>query len=584
MIATVWKRFRRYAVAGTLAAAGLAGSAMAQEPAKVDINDLKAKLETQQKQIEQLQKLLQSQQQAVSTDGGKEGSETLTQEEKIRKLAEAVFKEKEDKKKKEDEIKKAEEECKGSVVGSDFKMTAWWDPANGVNLGTADRAFTLHVGGRFQEDWVWWQQPVATRKAQDGAGHGPVFGGVTPFEDGTFFRRIRLNLDGTAWEVVEFNFEYAFENFGNNTGIAELDEFWVGVKDIAYLGTVRVGHLKVPQGLEGDMVSSSKDMTFMERASYTDAFYENFAPGVWVGNHILCDRATWAAMAYKQEAGTISGASNLEPGAPDGAVLQDGNWGYTGRLTALPCYCLDGRELLHLGVSGTYRSALLPETAGAATDTGGARFVDFSARPEMRDTIGNYTNVGPGNSKRLVDTGLIQCDAATVLGTEALAIVGPLTLQAEYAWSWADHVHATTSPTTGALVKHNIGALGFGGGYIQAAYLLTGENRQYDRRLGRLATNGIRPYTPFWFVRDGSGNICSGLGAWELAYRFSYLNLNDGPVNGGILDSQTVGLNWYLNNNLKIQFEYLYSDRLAMPPGAALGAINSFGIRTQILF
>jgi phosphate-selective porin OprO/OprP len=580
MFVTIGKWLGHRAAACALAAACAAGTALAQEPSQSEINDLRAKLDSQQKQIEKLQKLLEARQQHVSADGG----ESLTQEEKIRLLAEAVFMEKEEKKKQEDVRRQAEEECKGHVVGSDLKLSARWAPENGVTVQTANDDFCLHIGGCFQQDWVWWQQPAKTRAPQDGAGHGPIFGGVTPFEDGTFFRRIRLNLDGRAWENVEFKLDFAFENFGNNTGIVGLDEFWVGVKDMPWIGTVRVGNLRVPQGLEGDLVSSYTDMTFMERASFSDAFYENLGAGIWVGNHVLCDRATCAFMAYKQEAGTISGASNLQPGAPDGAVIQDNNWAYSGRLTALPCYGLDGRELVHLGVNYTYRSALYPETAGAATTTGGATYVDFSARPEMRDTIGNYANVGPGNSKRLVDTGLIQCSAATVPGLEFLTILGPLTLQAEWAWAFADHVSAVTNPVTGKLVPATFGALPFDGGYIQAAYLLTGENRLYDRRLGRLASNGVRPYTPFWFLRDGSGHVCSGLGAWEIAARYSYLNLNDGPVQGGILSSSTFGLNWYLNNNLKIQFEYLHSDRYALPPGAIPGPIDSFGIRTQILF
>jgi phosphate-selective porin OprO/OprP len=408
-------------------------------------------------------------------------------------------------------------------------------------------------------------------------------GGVSNLEDGTFFRRIRMNLDGVAWEVMEFNFEYAFENFGNNTGIGELDEFWVGIKDMPIIGTVRIGHIKVAEGLEGDMVSSSKDMTFMERAAYTDAFYENFAPGVWMGNHILCDRATWATCAYKQEQGTISGAGN-DPGAgaPNGAAIVDNDWGFSGRITALPVYEHEGRCLIHLGASATYRSALFTETAGGPTNSGGQTFVDFSARPEMRDTIGNYKNVGPGNSNRFVDTGLIQCNDNSVYGFEFLNIWGPLTVQAEYGICVADGVHNVNGV---AVPTQN---LGFTGGYIQGAYLLTGEHRLYDRRLGRLATNGIRPHTPFWFVRDRDGNFCTGLGAWELAARYSYLNLNDGPAQGGILGSTSLGVNWYLNNNLKIQFEYLNTNRSNIgptsPAGAVGGTVNSFGIRTQILF
>ena len=134
------------------------------------------------------------------------------------------------------------------------------------------------------------------------------------------------------------------------------------------------------------------------------------------------------------------------------------------------------------------------------------------------------------------------------------------------------------------MVPFSADSIGFNGGYVQAAYLLTGEHTLYDRRLGRLAVYHVRPNTPFWLVRDGSGRICSGLGAWEIAARYSYLNLNDGPVQGGILTSETFALNWYLNNNLKVQFDYVHTDRSALPAGAIPGPIDSFGIRTQIAF
>jgi phosphate-selective porin len=57
-----------------------------------------------------------------------------------------------------------------------------------------------------------------------------------------------------------------------------------------------------------------------------------------------------------------------------------------------------------------------------------------------------------------------------------------------------------------------------------------------------------------------------------------------------VLGSTSVGLNWYLNPNLKVQFEYLNTNRWDMNPGTRAapgnlpGAVDSFGIRTQIFF
>src|SRR5260370_23865258 len=132
------------------------------------------------------------------------------------------------------------------------------------------------------------------------------------------------------WEVVEFNAELALEQTQNS--IPNFDEVWVGVMNMPVIGAVRVGHIKVPQGFEGDQVSSSKAMTFLERSAYTDAFYENFATGIWTGNSVFDQRMTWAGAAYFQDSNTVN------PNTSSADVFGDGVAGYTGRLTFLPLY------------------------------------------------------------------------------------------------------------------------------------------------------------------------------------------------------------------------------------------------------
>src|SRR5262249_31155793 len=151
------------------------------------------------------------------------------------------------------------------------------------------------------------------------------------------------------------------------------------------------------------MVSSSKAMTFLERSPYTDAFYDNFAPGYWMGNSIFCQRATWSFMWYRPEL-------NLHDN--NGADFQDGRYGYSGRLTALPIDQNDGRQLLHLGVSGTWRESDKPDAAPQGGVVGG-EVVRFRARPGLRDAQGDFgTSPLPGNSVRWVDTGVFFADGA----------------------------------------------------------------------------------------------------------------------------------------------------------------------------
>jgi len=56
-------------------------------------------------------------------------------------------------------------------------------------------------------------------------------------------------------------------------------------------------------------------------------------------------------------------------------------------------------------------------------------------------------------------------------------------------------------------------------------------------------------------AKDGKGLFWTGAGgsgAWEIAGRFSTLDLNDGAILGGEVDVITIGLNWYLNRNTRV--------------------------------
>ena len=105
------------------------------------------------------------------------------------------------------------------------------------------------------------------------------------------------------------------------------------------------------------------------------------------------------------------------------------------------------------------------------------------------------------------------------------------------------------------------------GYYVQASYVLTGESRSYDTSIG--AFKGVSPGTKF--LSDG------GLGAWEATLRLSNLDYTD--LNGGDeVESWTLGLNWYLNKNVRVLFNYTDVDLNNGEDG------NVFGTRFQIAF
>jgi phosphate-selective porin OprO/OprP len=100
----------------------------------------------------------------------------------------------------------------------------------------------------------------------------------------------------------------------------------------------------------------------------------------------------------------------------------------------------------------------------------------------------------------------------------------------------------------------------FHGGEIFAACILTGEVRPYN-------TKGafFESVSPARTVFEG------GSGAWEAVLRYSYTDLDSGTIQGGRFWRITPMLNWYLSDNVRMEFTYGY------------GVLDRFGItgRTQ---
>ena len=115
----------------------------------------------------------------------------------------------------------------------------------------------------------------------------------------------------------------------------------------------------------------------------------------------------------------------------------------------------------------------------------------------------------------------------------------------------------------------------FWGFYAQVSYFLTGEHRYY---LDRLRVFGRVRLKENFSLRDRSW------GAFELTTRYSYLDLDEaipGPgdplsAGPGRLGALTFGLNWYLQSNLRVMFNYTWARLDGMSNGSL------FGMRFQI--
>ena len=118
-------------------------------------------------------------------------------------------------------------------------------------------------------------------------------------------------------------------------------------------------------------------------------------------------------------------------------------------------------------------------------------------------------------------------------GGEFALVMGPFAFQAELISSWANGANGQRD------VNHY-------GAYAQASYFLTGENRVYDPTNGEFKRT--RPKEPFALSSGAAG-------AWELAGRYSHLDLGHG--NGGVQNNFSAGINWYLYSNLRFMVNYV---------------------------
>jgi phosphate-selective porin OprO/OprP len=432
------------------------------------------------------------------------------------------------------------------AVGSKLNMTASWK--HGVWFETPNKDFTFHVGGTVQYD-------LALYTADDAVEFGP--GGTGPFNDGANLRRGRLRAEGSMWEVMDYLFELEFFNgvvASNQVGSSGVfnptvfntpgpTDAWISFKNLPILGHVRIGSMKEPFSLEH--LNSYRFLEFMERSYLFDAFQSTafnngFTPGIMAHNTMFDDRGTWWLGFFKNDS-TLFGFN-----------AGDGEYAVTGRLTALPVYECDGLYLWHVGVAGSHRDPVAGVVQERVRDQ--VRNAPFPLLPLLANT-GNVV----GSSQEL-------------LNLETAAVLGPVTVEAEYT---ASYLHDASTAATGP-----VGTFFTQGAYVSVLCFLTGEHRPYDRQAA--AFGRVIPNEPFFWV-PGQNRWIFGKGAWEVGARYAWVDLSNRGINGGVVQSLTLGVNWYLNPNMKIQWNYDLAHRSATGTPSD-GTIQAFGMRMQVDF
>jgi phosphate-selective porin OprO/OprP len=359
---------------------------------------------------------------------------------------------------------------------------------NGFVLETADKNFSVNIGGRLQADW---------NGSYPGDGVQQEFD-LRATYSGVEFRRARLSLAGLVFGNIDYKIEYDFA-----TGEAEAKDVFVGMRKVPGVQYIRVGHYKEPFSLEE--LTSDSFTTFMERG-LPNAFSPSRNTGIGVMPLFFEQHMTFAAGAFAEVDNTGFGFSN------------DQGYNITARVTGLPLYEDNGAQLLHLGFAYSHKFRHDDD-------------ITFSQRPE--------SHLFP---VALVNTNLnmpdpIVTDGVDLINPEIAWVWGPLSLQGEYMHAFVSQVD-NPNPS-------------FGGLYAFVSYFVTeGDSRAY--RLTDGAFDRIIPKRNFSL--DGHS-----WGAWEVAARFSRLDLNSENVDGGALDDVTAGVNWYLNPVTRITINYVWA-------------------------
>jgi phosphate-selective porin OprO and OprP len=417
---------------------------------------------------------------------------------------------------------------------------------------SADGQYSLSIGSTIQFDVGDYLQGRVnqpdTRQTTGGVSTADLNSGYN-------LRRAFLGINGR----IAGDWLYAFTGeFGGTpdgtVGLNQANINYVGMKPIV----ATIGYFN-PWFTLADSVGS-RDLLFLEQPAITEIARSLAAGSARASIGARADGASCFASAYftgsRFGANTTNGSGGTLNGEQTGSVF---------RLVYRPIKNAD--YTVHLGVSGSV--VFSPNFRLSGVPGVSQSVLQLRDQPELR--------VDPS---RLIDTGQISASGAQTVGPELAFGYRNFLVEGEFQQIYIDQskLEGQLSPT-----------LGFNGGYAELAYVLTGEPIPYNA--SRAAFSSPIPDRPF-SLENG------GWGAWEVAARFSTVDLNShvipgiaqtstGGVYGGEQTIYTLGLNWFPNENLRFMLDYYFVDvnRLNTAGTVQIGQrYQAIALRSQIAF
>ena len=393
-------------------------------------------------------------------------------------------------------------------------------------------------------------------------GFSPDFRGqkLQKIQSGVNARRMQIGVNATFMEDWHFHLSYDFGNSdetigasgGPTAGFKVALASYTGFRPFDTRSSIELGYETPPIFL--DETLGSNNGIFLEHPTP-----DRLATGLASGE----GRSVFGLRDYTQR---YFGAFMFTgPKAGDDHTQAAGGEqiAAVGRLTYNPW--MDNGDLVHIG--GGFQQLLQPtHKSGSAFNS-----ISFSDEAELRVDPTNVISVPFGSAANRVTS-------AGTYSAELAGVYGPVFAAAEY-------YHYDVQ-------RAGLADVNFDGAYGEATFSLTGEQHSYVP-----STGSFGPIYPLHPLSLGE----HGWGAWEVAARYSWVDMNDRPnapstVQGGLYRDFTLGLNWYPNSNVKLQLNWMHGS-LDGPATSLRGASslpNNFGnnpghwdeiaIRTQLGF
>ncbi len=364
---------------------------------------------------------------------------------------------------------------------------------------------------------AWWEDGIMKFRSDDG--NFMTRFDVRMYINGAAFFEDKNDLsDGTHLRKARFAMKTKLWEVWKAEWDIDVAEGSVEVKDM-YLSYVGLNNSHIKLGhfkmpLGLNELTSSRYQTFVERAASMLAFETDRRAGI--------EYSRWAR-----------------------------NWNFRGSVYGQTMDINKNKTKDETGNGAAARLVVAPILNDKMTVHTGAAFV--IQRPDDDNGVVVFkseseTKIG---DVEILDTGnIFKVDNFSKIGLEGVVKYKNFSLQSEY-------IQTTVNRESG------LEDLTFKGGYAFASWILTGEERPWDNTQGEFGQ--IKP-------KDNKK------GAWELAFRYSHLDLSDKDVLGGMANLYTFGLNWYANPNIRFLTNYTFVNNSKNATGDGFTGNDDFSV------